>query len=103
MIDTLLKSSISINFDDAHSFTTDSIKIENTPVIPLEGQSVRVRWDEILEDVALIKKLEDFEDDDMFVAHVGTIEYKKEEVITHIVLMAESDYNRHYGTVKNSL
>lgn len=95
-----MKTSLHINFDDGQSFTNDSIKIENAPIVPFEGQSVRVRWDEILEDVDLIKRLEDFEDDDMFVAHVGTIEYKKEEVITHIVLMAESDYNRHYGTDK---
>lgn len=100
MIERTLKSSIAINFDDGHSFTNDSIKIENTPIVPLEGQSIRVRWDEILEDVELIKRLEDFEDDDMFVVHVGTVEYKKDEVITHIVLMAESDYNRHYGTKK---
>jgi hypothetical protein len=100
MIKTLLKSSISINFDDGHSFTTNSIRIENTPIVPFEGQSVRVRWDEILEDAELVKKLEDFEDDDMFVAHIGTIEFKKHEVITHIVLMAESDYNRHYGNLK---
>ena len=100
MNNILLKSSISINFDDGHSFTTDSIKIENTPIVPFEGQSIRVRWDDYLDDLALVKKLEDFEDDDMFVVHVGTVEYKKEEVITHIVLMAESDYNRHYGTDK---
>ena len=97
MKETLLKSSLSVNFNEGHRFTTNSIKIEGIPVTPSEGQSVRFRWDDFLEDKALIQRLEDFEEDDMFLVHIGTIEFRKEEVITHVVLMAEADYKHHYG------
>jgi len=100
MKDTVLKSSISVNFDEAQRFTTNSIKIEGMPVTPGEGQSIRIRWDDFVEDKALVQKLEDFEEDDMFLVHVVTIEIRKDEVITHVVLMAEADYKHHYGNLK---
>lgn len=91
------KLSLSIGFNDGQRFTHDYIKIEGVPIVPIEGQSVRFHWPDFLNDKDLCNKLEEFEDDDMFLVHIGSIEYRKDEVITHIILHEHRDYPKYYG------
>jgi hypothetical protein len=94
-----MKTSLSIGFDDSR-FTTEYIKIEDVPIVPIEGKGVRFKWSDFMNDKELCQRLEDFEDDDLFFANIVTIEYTKAEVIVHISLMEHRDYIRHYGNHK---
>lgn len=87
-----MKSSLFIAFNDGHRFTTDFIKIDETPIVPVEGQAIRIFWEDFVTDKALVDKLEEFEEETMFLAHVVSVSYKKGEVITNLMLMEERDY-----------
>ena len=96
---TNLISSLSVGFNDP-AFTTGYIKITNTPIIPLEGEGIRIHWGHYAEDKSLAARLEEFEEDNLFLVHVISREFAKDEVITHIVLFEESDYIENYGKSK---
>jgi hypothetical protein len=96
-----MKSSLSIAFNDGHRFTTDFIKIEDTPIVPVEAQPVRIYWEDFLTDKTLVDKLEEFEEEGMFLAHVVSVSYRKGEVITNLMLMEERDYYNYAGISNN--
>jgi hypothetical protein len=87
-----MKTSLSIGFNDGHRFTHDYIKIEDTPIVPVEAQAIRIFWEDFVTDKALVDKLEEFEEEAMFLAHVVSVSYRKGEVITNLMLMEERDY-----------
>ena len=91
-----MRTSLSIGFDDGQQFTHEYIKIEDVPIVPIEGKGVRFNWSDFLNDKELCQKLEDFEDNDLFFAHIVSIEYTKDEAIVHISLMEHRDYIRIY-------
>jgi hypothetical protein len=94
-----LISSLSVGFDNA-KFGTGSFHIKNTPVVPLEGQPIRFHWEQYIENKSIVALLEEFESNEMFIVHIPIVEFTQEEVITHIALLSEEDYKRHYGKLK---
>lgn len=94
-----LISTLSIGFDNP-KFGTGYFRVKNIPVVPKEGEGIRFHWEQYIEDKDLVVLLEDFESNELFVVHIAVREFTQEEVITHISLLAEEDYKRHYGKLK---
>lgn len=93
-----LKSSLSIGFNDRTYNNGEYFFVENTPVVPLEGESIRFHWEQYIKDPKQVESLELFEENGLFVVHVALREFTQDEVITHLVLHEESDYRHNYGS-----
>jgi hypothetical protein len=94
-----LISSLSIGFSDP-SFGRKFIEIINTPLVPLEGDVVRLHWKYYIDDEDIVNRLEEFENNSIFLAHIISREFTNDQVITHITLFEELEYRHFYGKAK---
>lgn len=97
MENNLLKSTLSIGIDHL-DFANTWITIENTPVVPNEGEMIHIYWADYISDKSLARRLEEFEDNEVFMVHIISRYYKKDQVITNIMLYSEHDYKELCGT-----
>jgi hypothetical protein len=98
----MLKSILSFGIDHI-DFKNIYFRIENSPVIPLEGEGIRFNWEDFLEDKELAERLEEFYNNEWFMVHISSREFTKDEVITHITLLEESSYKELYRKIKVQL
>lgn len=91
-----LKSTLSIGIDHL-DFANTWITIENTPVLPNDGEMMHIDWEDYIEDKSLVERLEAFEDNEVFMVHFVSRYYKKDRVITNIMLYSEHDYKELFG------
>ena len=94
-----LLSTLSIGFNDP-MFDQLYIKIKDTPIVPCEGEGIRLLWEYYVPDQAVVDLLEEFENDGRFIVHLIGREFTDNEIITHISLFDEMTYQRSYGKNK---
>jgi len=90
-----MKVELSIGFNSL--FTNLWVTIKNPPTIPHEGEVFGCKWEDFIKDDAVVKKLYEFYEEGVWVAHIFSRKYSKKKVVVHITLLEEKHYDEHYG------
>lgn len=77
-----------------NSFTTVKFKIENPLVLPAEGETISFEWRDFIQNETVVKKIESYEEGDVFICEILFRKYYKGVVETHIYLHERKDYIR---------
>ena len=75
-------------------------KVYNPLVLPTEGECLQFEWRNFLDNEDLIKELDDFDENHIWICNILFKRYYKNQIETHIVLMDEKSYEQHLKSLK---
>lgn len=93
-----MKSIIEIQFDSSLFYGENKAErelrviIKNPPYFPKEGDIFGCKWDDYISDRTILKKLEEFEEDDVWVVSHYFIDYSKRVCKYTVVLIDALSY-----------
>ncbi|MBR8536738.1 hypothetical protein KDU71_14270 [Carboxylicivirga sediminis] len=86
---TILK--VEIDYPGLKGFT-----IENPGHLPINGEIFTCQWEDFIVDSAMVKLIDEIEEDEYFRVERNFSKYSKDESMCFIVLHTSKDYKKHF-------